>query len=166
VYPKIRLANPDDLALYFYAYRVQTGKDPGEKYRKFVTKELSCYDHIRVVEDINMAFGGGFAPVGLAKAMYNEWKLEPHADWFPWATPRNKLRCSVAYLYKQRCSKDVGVTIVHAQKEAAHYFRHLKKYVPLYPVGKIPAGHPEGDDFVFYQRGKKRLEVISNDQRI
>ena len=158
--PKIRLANRDDVALYLYAYRVANGHDPDPEYREMIEHELAEYDSLRVLEDRNAAFNSERSPVGLVKAMDNGWTHEPHVDWFPWATTRNKLRCAVAYLYKQRCSRDVGVAVIHSEKQDLRWYKHLKQYVPLYFSGKIPAGRPDGDEYLFYLRGKRPLEII------
>ena len=78
--PNIRLASRDDVALFMHAYRIKNDQEPDQEYRDYIEGHLSMWDTLRVVEDTNAAFGGGMCPVGLFKAMFNEWTLEPLAD--------------------------------------------------------------------------------------
>ncbi len=65
----------------------------------------------------------------------------------------NRLRIAVSFFQKFRY-RNLGVIRVHALEDAAKFFRRIKKYVPLFYVGKIPGGDREGrgDDHIFYMK--------------
>ena len=124
-----------------------------EDFIPWVEHAFSVYQEVLILEDDNRRFGAGRGPVGIVGAKTNGYLYEPHVEWFEWATPKNKLRSSVAFFQKFRY-RGLGVIRVHALKEAEGFFRRLKKYVPLFPVGRIPGGDElgRGDDFIFYMK--------------
>ena len=81
--------------------------------------------------------------------------MEPHAYWFPWATDRNRLACSVAFLQQKRYSTEIGTILIRCGQDHAEWFRKLSGYVPLFKAGRIPGGRPGGDEILYYLRGKR-----------
>lgn len=130
-----------------------------EDFEEVLSAELEPYDEVAMLEDYNGSFASGFGPVGLLAGKTNGYMYEPHIEWFPWASPRNKFRATVMFLQKYRY-RDIGIIVVHALEEAAPFFRRLKEYVPLFYVGKIPCGDElgRGDDYIFYLRCAKSYE--------
>ena len=124
-----------------------------EDFLPWVEHTFSAYQEVIILEDDNARFGAGRGPVGIVGAITNGYLFEPHVEWFEWATPRNKLRAAVAFFQKYRW-KGLGVIRVHTLKESTPFFRRLKKYVPLFPVGRIPGGDSlgRGDDNIFYMK--------------
>ena len=126
-----------------------------EEFEALIDRTFSQYSEVFVIEDRNIRFGSKFGPVGIIAALHTGHIYEPHAEWFPWATGKNKLRGIVAFLQKFRYRK-LGVMVVHALVDSAQFFKRLKRYVPLFYVGKIPDGDVagRGDDYLFYLRCK------------
>lgn len=129
-----------------------------EDFETHVVETLGPYQEVMIAEDENHKFGSKVGPVAIIVARSNGYLYEPHVSWFPWATPKNKVRVSVSFFQKFRY-RQLGVIRVHALEGAAGFFKRLKKYVPLFYVGKIPGGdeHGRGDDYIFYLkcRGSK-----------
>ena len=131
-----------------------TGKEmTDEDFIPWVEHTFSMYQEVLIVEDDNEKFGAKRGPVCVVGAKTNGYLYEPHVEWFPWATSKNRLRSSVAFFQKFRY-RALGVIRVHALADAEKFFRHLKKYVPLFPVGRIPGGDElgRGDDYIFYMK--------------
>jgi hypothetical protein len=129
-----------------------------EAFESELAEQMSPYQEVLIAEDDNARFGEKRGPVAVIVAKTNGYLYEPHVSWFPWATPKNRIRVSVSFFQKFRY-RQLGVIRVHALEDAAGFFKRLKKYVPLFYVGKIPGGdeHGRGDDFIFYMkcRGSK-----------
>jgi len=151
--PEIRNSKYEDMGWLWAANKLKGNEEDQEDFAERIRENLSEYERIYILEDKNPQFKEGIGPVGLVVANYNEWVLTPHVEWFPWATMRNQLRCSVAFFIKTRYSKDIGVCRVHVTEP--EFFKRLSKYVPLFYTGKIPSGRMDGDDYLFYIRGKK-----------
>lgn len=70
---------------------------------------------------------GGVRPVGIviAQGMRDGRRIEPHVDWFPWATPRNKLEGIAAFLLN--LSKRFKI-VVYAHERDRNFWERLKAY--------------------------------------
>ncbi len=160
--PLIRNAVIEDIGWVWAAHRriKGNGNEPDDQleFAQNVEQRLAAWDIVYMLEDSNAEFEKGSGPVGVIHAMYNGWTIEPHAVWFPWARKANKLKCLTGFFMKMRNSGKIGSCVLHIDKEHEKFFRHMKRYAPIYPVGKIPAGKPDGADYVFYIRGRKSLE--------
>lgn len=159
--PIFKPADVDLLNWMWTAYKMsgQNGVDEAT-FKENQTAILSQYSRLSVAVDRNDGFRGHAGPVCLIASMYDGWRLEPHIQWFPWATPRNKVRVTVGLLIALRHSQDVGVTVVRSDEKNAEFFHRLKRYVPIYHSGSIRFGRPGGADVLFSVRGK-RTHVIS-----
>ena len=113
-----------------------------------------------VSEDMSPAFEqGGIVAIGTMA--FDGWKLEPHVEFMPWASARNKLTTAVAFFQKLRYDSDVGICIIHARGQTL--FDHAARYFPpgfIRKVGKIPHGFPDEDDYLYSVRGKKHGRCI------
>jgi len=108
-----------------------------------------------VSEDANEAFQDK-GIVALVTMETDGWKLQPHVDFMPWASPKNMLLSTVAFFQKIRYDSSVGVCLVHARGKTL--FDHAAKYFPpgfIRRIGKIPMGFPDGDDYLYSVRGRK-----------
>lgn len=87
-------------------------------------------------------------PVGLAILAVNGKHAEPHVFWFPEASARNKLECSVKWLteMKQKYKLDLYI-----REPDWHFFDHLCKYGLLRTVGKYRNFFDNGEDAMLFQ---------------
>ena len=157
--PIIRYFDAEDWKWMYGAYRYPDppgGQEDFEAFRNDAMQQLAQYTYAFIAEDRNQRFKGKYGPVGIIPAMYNGWTLEPHVQWFPWATTMNKIRSSVAFMMFARYSPDIGITEIRSLKEHADFFKGLKDYAPIYFIRKIPYGDIRGDSYLFYIRGKKQ----------
>lgn len=158
--PHIRKMEQDDFKWLYGAYRYpEPPGDDFEEYRDSAIAQLSAYNEAFIVEDRNQQFKGEYGPVGVVPSLYNGWKIEPHAQWFPWATKMNKVRGTISFIMFLRYSGDIGVAEIRSLEDTAQFFKDLKKYAPIYFVNKIPCGDPRGDSYLFYVRGKKQCHL-------
>lgn len=110
---------------------------------------------MEIIEDLNPAFNG-VGPVCLVKSQNDGWKAFPRAEFFPWASPRNILRCTVQYLQKLRFEKTTGAVVIYCLQDSLLLMNRAKKYGVIFSSGKIVGGNPLGDEFIFSVRGKRR----------
>lgn len=114
--------------------------------------------NVLILEDFNKINHGKLAPVAiLTEVIYDGWTLEPHADFFSWATSRNKLRCIVNYLRHARQLDGVGVCLVKCLKEDVLFFERVREYNVLFPLSRF--------DKEFYKNNEdimQRVGVIRN----
>lgn len=121
------------------------------------------YDSLWIIEDDSKVFKSGRGPVAFVGVKLRDggWAMEPHVEWFAWASPRAILRGSVAFFQMVRYSKDVGVCVVRSLKKHANLFYRLKDYGVLFYCGKIPKGDFRGDEYIFSVNGKKNGHEVA-----
>lgn len=126
-----------------------------EEFIDFVDSSLAEFDEVYFIHDRHPKFSGGIGPMGVVGVKVNGQNREPHVEWFPWASPRNILRCAVSFFMLFR-RKGMGTMIVYALSKDKAFYDHLSKYVPLFPAGKIPDGDPmgRGDEYRYYIQGR------------
>ena len=107
-----------------------------------------------VAEDHNSYYEKGSGPIGIVWVATDGWKVEPHCVFFSWATPRNKLRATVAFFQMSRYRK-IGACVVYSLNNSKPLFDKTASYGVLHYVGKIPNGDPRGDEFMYSVRGKR-----------
>lgn len=166
--PTIRPAVYEDLRWFWAAARRDGFTGTQDEFTAQAESLLAEADKIWLVEDKNAQFKEGAGPVGVFLANFDGWSLIPHVEWFPWATPRNKLRCTVGFLQSMRYSNEIGSIKIFAHAEFAPWFKHLKRYLPIIWVGKITGGRPRADEHVFYVRGRRndRLSIRKTKQQV
>lgn len=153
--PVFRPGTQPDFGWLWASYELSGGEMEKEEFIDNRVFTLAKYQLVTFIEDENKVFESGKGPVGIIAAKDDGWTVEPHVEWFHWATKKNILRGTVAFLMILRYSKDVGVSLIKPHLEHKLFYKKMKKYVPIYPVGKIPKGFNDGDAFEFYIRGKK-----------
>jgi len=107
-----------------------------------------------IIEDDNKQYDG-VGPIAMGYFIHDDWKYEPHINFFPWATKRNILRGAVAGLQLYRYKRSVGCIQVYALEQAKNLFDHVCKYGVLHYVGKVKSGDKRGDQYIYSVRGKK-----------
>ena len=117
-------------------------------------EELANKADLLFVDDENRGYENK-GPI-MFMALYSDgWKAEPFAQFFPWATPKNKLRASVSFLHWVRYSKEIGVFVIHALKNDITLLNRCKDHGVLFYSGKIIGGNPYGNEYIFSVRGGK-----------
>jgi hypothetical protein len=157
--PFFRPFTDNDLGILWAAYKKGGFKLPEDlKEQDFLDlwKQIEVgWNYTVIGEDDCKAYKSGRGPVCMIAARTDGWKHEPHIEWFPWASTRNILRGSVAYLHKTRYDKQVGVCLMRSLEETRHLFERLEQYGVAFPVGKVPFGDARGDEYLFYVKGNK-----------
>ncbi len=147
-----------DIGLMWVAYK----KGSFELFPKGMN-ELEFLDYIRkfslecsllIADDKNKEYQE-VGPVAMFSVTTFGTNVEPHVDFFPWATKRNRLGCVVSFLQMMRY-KRIGCCIVHSLTNSKPLFDKVHEYGVLNYVGKIPNGDPlgRGDDYLYAIRGK------------
>lgn len=137
-----------DTALLWAAYQAGSFKmEPGLSQEDFVKQVMVTaeqFETLYVVDDANKNFKGGLGPVVLVGAKQAGLIVEPQFMFFKWATCRNVLRCTVAFLNMVKSSTKTGILLVRATDEKRSVAEHMKKYGLLFFMGK------SGDDEYLY----------------
>lgn len=76
----------------------------------------------------------GTSPVGIVTVGYIDHAAWPHVAWFPWASMRNKVECSVLFL--KELKKEV-MPLIAADEKDVPFFSHLARYGLLRRVGSL-----------------------------
>lgn len=129
-----------DLSVLWAAYKagsfhLEAGL-PQEDFVENIEQSMKNYQHSWLVDDDSSAFASKRGPVALIGANTLGLIVEPTVVFFKWATRRNMIRVSVAYLNMIRHSKKTGVVIVRTEKSKMVLPDHLKRYDMLFFVGK------------------------------
>jgi hypothetical protein len=129
-----------------------TSKD----FQEVILKILSMYHSVWIIEDDNKSFRSGRGPISFIGVWFDGWTIEPHTEYFKWATKRNILRASVAVMQKTRYDKGVGCLKVKSLSNTVNLFHRVGKYIPSFRyVGKVNGGSFMGDEFWFSIKGAK-----------
>jgi len=91
----------------------------------------------------------GLRPVGMvfADPRFGGNGIEPHVEWFPWATPRNKLECSIQFL--KQIGKDVKI-VLYIREEDDKFWHRVWQYKVLKKACKIQDCYGSGEHAVMY----------------
>lgn len=154
--PTIREYNPQDIKWLWAAVCRAGTSMPRENFIQIINHTLAKADMLWVIEDRNSEFQTGFGPVCLVLATHDGSTLEPNVEWFPWATPRNKLRCTVGFLQHARYMK--GTVIIRIL--TTYDLQKLKHYIPIGYAGKIPSSVN-----IYYLRGKDYASLDTDSSR-
>lgn len=146
-----------DIKIVWVAYKKAgiPGVPEGLNEIEFVNFIMSFNTDFLIVEDNNKQYKNG-GPIAIVTILGNNWKLEPHVDFFPWATKKNILRGCVAFFQWARNTRRIGCVVVHALENSKNLFDHVCSYGVLHYVGKIVNGDSRGDEFIYSVKGKKR----------
>lgn len=164
--PDIRPAVYEDIRWLWVASRRSGTEESPEEFSRRIEPFLADCDRLWMLWDKNSEFESGDGPVGLVMANDDGWTLAPHVEWFAWATPRNKLRCTVGFLQSMRYTNGVGCIKIFSTAENAEWFKRLKRYTSIILAGRIPGGRPSGEEYIFYLRGRKQGEHRQSIRRV
>ena len=140
-------------------------KEPAEFFEHFkqaITGKSSVLmiDDDTSISPTKAAFKDKTGPVCMVTIINFGWRIEPYFDFFYWATPRMRLRAVVAFLQMVRHAKEVGVCLVRVIEKGLVLAEHCRPYEVLQPCGKIPFGVPEGDEYLYYVKGRKGEKLM------
>ena len=121
---------------------------------EFVSKLGEVGAEILVIEDDNKQYKNK-GPIGIILIYGDDWKIEPHASFFPWATKKNILRSAVAFFQWARNTRKVGCVLAFVLPEGKNLYDRVCKYGVLHYVGKIVNGDPRGDEYLYSVKGSK-----------
>jgi hypothetical protein len=135
--------------------------DPFEE----IDKDISQQEFINIIssstgndyyiaDDFNVEYEDK-GPVAIISVINNDWTIEPHVRYFPWATKRNVLGVTVSFLQMIKWSKRIGVCIVHAKQDYINLFDQCVKYGVLLKLGRMLRGRFDGDDYIYYIPGRR-----------
>jgi hypothetical protein len=158
--PTFRPAVYNDIRWLWVASKRAGFDGTSEEFSQQCEPRLAQADRLFMVEDRNKEFESGNGPVAVVLANYDGWTLCPHVEWFPWATNKNKLRCTVGFLQAMRYTHSIGCIKIFADGQYSAWFKWLRRYVAISLVGRIPSGRPGGEECIFYLRGRQNGRTI------
>lgn len=143
-----------------------------EQFAQMLQKILSTHSSILLVEDDNKHFRNGRGPCALVAVDNFGWRIEPHVEFFRWASDRIKLRSYVAFFQLAKNSEDFGVCVVRCPKQYSTFIRRLSRYCLLHPCGMVPKGSRYGDEYLYSiesrlaRHGARKLEAPVDERRV
>ena len=152
---QIDKSDPNILKWVRVAKHIEGAGMDEEDFVDYMDGHMARYDEVWFIHDKHPKFEDGKGPMCIVGARVYGKNLEPHVDWFPWASPRNILRCAVSFFMLHR-RKGQGNMVVYSLVKDRRFYDHLGDYVPLFPAGKIPDGDPlgRGDEYRYYIQGR------------
>lgn len=122
-----------------------------DEFAEFIVQILTEFDIEWVLE---VKVGDRPRPVGIALGKFlnnGERVVEPHVEWFPWASVRNRLECGAEFM--RQVGKKYKV-LVFAGDEDAPLFERLRQYCLLKKGCKIKGYFsPDEGAQLFYTPG-------------
>lgn len=135
------------------AYRAGSFNAPQEMtqeaFAEWVIAHAREFKDLLVGEDKSKAFQGGMGPVVVVGVNQHNLLVEVVGQGFKWATKRNILRLSVAFLHMITLSKKTGVCMVKTDGGSQKLADHMKDYKLLFYIGKTGQ-----DEYLYGVRGR------------
>lgn len=129
-----------DMKILWAAYKAESFEaDPGmtqEQFAEWILEQARTFKDLLLGEDRSAAFQGEWGPVVVVGVNQDNLLVRAVGQSFKWATKRNILRLSVAFLHMITHSKKTGVCMVKADKRTQKLADHMKDYKLLFYVGK------------------------------
>jgi len=119
-----------------------------------VTQER--FERLLVIDDYSEQMESGKGPVALIGIQSDGWKVIPEITFFKWSSTRNKLAGMVALFRMLQQSKEAGMTEFRIPEKDFKFMSKIKEYGVVKISGKIPNASPQGAEYIFSIRGKKR----------
>lgn len=143
----------NDFRILWAAYKAGSFNMPEEMsqtdFVKVMESDLGRFEKVWVVDDANKSFRDGKGPVALICTNSLGLVIEPSSVFFKWATKRNILRCSVAFINMLRYSTKTGICMVRCPKSLRKLPDHLRGYDMLHYVGKAA-----DNEYLYSVRGR------------
>lgn len=102
---------------------------------------------LSVADSLHLGWRNGRAR-GLFSAREDRGRWEPHVDWFPWASPRDKLECVVTYLHVRRQTDKL---IIYSNMSDANFFKRASMYGVIRRVGDFNSFFERGDTVAVWE---------------
>lgn len=141
---KAELVSPEgygkDMKILWAAYKAGSFEaEPGmtqEQFAEWILAQANSFKDLLLGEDKSQAYQGDWGPVVVVGVNQDGLLVNAVGQSFKWATKRNILRLSVAFLHMITHSKKTGVCMVKADKKTQTLADHMKSYKLLFYVGK------------------------------
>lgn len=152
----MRQVQDSDLGYLWAAYRLGMWDDylpPVLSQSMFEARIIEMIAHADYDWIIEAKSDDGVRPVGLvlAQAMLDGRRIEPHVDWFPWATPRNRFEGVAAYL--REVGKRFKIVLYVPESDQA-FWERVKMYRLLRHGCKVIDHFDRGEHaYLFYTVG-------------
>lgn len=158
-----------DIAILWTAHKKKAFKaiDENLSQERFAStmEQISNSTQLFMIEDTNSSFEKGSGPVCIVGVTSDSWRAEPQAEFFTWATVRNKLRVTVSFLQWIQYKK-IGVCLIRALSDSKRLLDHCRNYGVLFYVGKVVGGDPQGDEHIYSIMGKLNPKRNKRDSEI
>lgn len=144
----------DQMPYLWAAYRMGVWKDT---FKDDLTKDeftlaVSDLSEMTNILAIIAPNGGKQTPVGVIIAGEGVRYIEPHVDWFPWATDRNKLEGIIRGILTLR---EIKPLFIWCDERDIDFYAHVSKYGILRRVGTF-----NGDKkYSIFQSKEKKKEI-------
>jgi len=143
-----------DMGILWAAYQAKSFPDlpeglTPEQFTNAVDSLQSKYDQVWIIDDNNGAFKDRKGPVAMACTNSQGLLVNAEGTSFKWASRKNILKASAAFINMVRHSEKTGVLMVKANEAGVGLCWHLKKYGLLFYVGKVSK-----DEHLFSHRGR------------
>ena len=129
-----------DTGILWAAYQSGSFKIAPDMSQEDFVQELQAtvdqYQSMWLIDDDNASFSKGRGAVALVGSKVVDLIVEPEFMFFKWATCRNVLKCTVAFLNMVKSSSKTGILIVRTSNEKRQVADHMRKYDLLYFIGK------------------------------
>lgn len=132
-----------------------------------MSRDMESDEFSEVMDAIVETYYGRDGTIVICEAYFDEWKgmapvcitfidksqeaFFPHVFWFGWATPRNKIECTIDFL--KDLVKD-GNVLIFSERKNMFFFSHMARYGILDRRGTLKKYFPDGGDAIIYQ-GRK-----------
>lgn len=94
------------------------------------------FNEVWIIDDDSSAYSSGRGPVAMVAVQAVGLIVEPRFTFFKWATCRNVLKSTVAFLHKIRRSAKTGIMLVRTDGARQSVADHMHKYGLLFFIGK------------------------------
>jgi hypothetical protein len=154
---KAELINKDgygkDMGVLWAAYKAGSFEAPPgmtqELFAEWIIEHAKVFKDLLIGEDRSKAYQGGLGPVVIVGVNQQNLLVEAVGQAFKWATKRNILRLSVAFLHMTTLSKKTGVCMVKTNGKNQKLADHMKDYRLLFYIGKTG-----NDEHLYAVRGR------------
>ena len=147
-----RVEAEDDMKWLWAAYRKEafSGKlfPKGLDQSDFKDTVIQYFSQMSEVFMLEAVTSNGKIPVGIVSTLVFS-RTEPHVDWFPWASSRNKLETVALFLSKMRNRS----LLVWAEESEVDFYTRIAQYGVLRRVGKLIKFKNDKDHMLFQTRG-------------
>ncbi len=150
--PRVRQIQESDTRFLWAAYQMGGWSD---LFAQNLSKEAFAEKMVEILGAVDLDWiieiegENGLRPIGIVLGVFRAAgrAVEPHVDWFPWATPRNKMEGAAQFLH------DVGKTykvFLYIESENALFWDRIWKYRILKKGCKINDYFAPGECAEFY----------------